>query len=452
MSGHKKTTVTASISEGEYRQLHDQEMRAQFSPAITAEIRTEITNNVQANYQIMENRQVELSQNLSDLNQNLQDFENKTSHLLLNNQQNILDIIKQQYQDINDDYTHLLVNTANYFNEQLDKEKKQREEELEYINRQLSQIFYGENKKMELALLWYRQTSVMYQFIAENYPCDQIIPGEIDNVIQQLDFVKNNIENGLPEASITKAQDLYLTLSSMRIYLEKYLSDLNLLLQAAWLQANQLYQVMTSSPTCKAIDIDGKELDIPIQIDYWSSGKLTKLINHVGQILDTLELDESLPKIDDLKGLIDQELPALQAEFSEMVYKTRLNALHSQIRVNIADIVINALKDQGYSLEYNEYHHHDMRQGYKLKAVNIAGSEVVVSIDPMPEESGKNSLDIKMKDPEPRTEHELRQRSKEITKALGVYGLHVGPVDVIQDKPANLDYQTDHLRQQRRQK
>jgi hypothetical protein len=57
---------------------------------------------------------------------------------------------------------------------------------------------------------------------------------------------------------------------------------------------------------------------------------------------------------------------------------------------------------------------------------NLEGSEVVIQVMPVPGDAGKNELQLHSLDKDQRTEHELRQRSSEISRTLNDYGLVVG--------------------------
>jgi hypothetical protein len=98
--------------------------------------------------------------------------------------------------------------------------------------------------------------------------------------------------------------------------------------------------------------------------------------------------------------------------------------LNSQLRINIADLVIEALQKQGYVLQQAEYAGSDQRMAYSAKVRNLEGNEIVIQVYPS-DLVGKNELHLVSLDRENRTEHELRQRSLEVTRSLGQHGLQV---------------------------
>ncbi len=65
----------------------------------------------------------------------------------------------------------------------------------------------------------------------------------------------------------------------------------------------------------------------------------------------------------------------------------------------------------------------DMRRAYQVRLRNLEGAEVVIRVDPVSVDYGRNELHLLSLDRPLRTEHELWQRAKVIESALQQYGL-----------------------------
>ena len=88
-------------------------------------------------------------------------------------------------------------------------------------------------------------------------------------------------------------------------------------------------------------------------------------------------------------------------------------ALNSQLRVNIADIVIQALESQGFCFAASEYLQNDQRKAFSANVTNLAGDKIIIGVEPNKGEPGSSNLHLISADAEQRTEHELhaaRQR------------------------------------------
>ena len=127
-----------------------------------------------------------------------------------------------------------------------------------------------------------------------------------------------------------------------------------------------------------------------------------------------------------MNQLIQTDFPAFQEELDRLIVDARLAALNSQVRINIADLVVQALEQQGFVLQESKYNNNDQRKAFSARVQNLEGSEVIIQVMPVPGDAGRNELQLHSLDKDQRTEHELRKRSHEITRTLNDYGLVVG--------------------------
>lgn len=128
------------------------------------------------------------------------------------------------------------------------------------------------------------------------------------------------------------------------------------------------------------------------------------------------------------------DLPGYYQALEEIVMDGRVNALNSQLRINIADLVVRALQEQGFALEGSEYKSADQRSTYGARLTNLEGNEVVVQVAPTGQNLGANELHLESLDREERTEHELQQRWYEVSRSLASFGLEVGQY-IREDQP-----------------
>ena len=161
-----------------------------------------------------------------------------------------------------------------------------------------------------------------------------------------------------------------------------------------------------------------------LNVDEWSGGGWTALFDNIQQLLAHFESDECTFETAEMRQMIEKDLPFYSSELENMIRQSRLAALNSQMRINIADLVVQALKEQGFSLEDAGYDNVDMRQGYGARLVNYEGGEVLVQVSPTGAALGENELHLESLDRERKTEHELRQRWTEIHRSLQRKGIN----------------------------
>jgi hypothetical protein len=176
---------------------------------------------------------------------------------------------------------------------------------------------------------------------------------------------------------------------------------------------------------CQAIDLQGQDTGVAVNVDQWADGKVGILEKELGDLIAKIENDQAPLTTAELQTIEKQTAPALQQKLEQAVQEARERILGSQLRINIADLVVQALEEKGFTVQDGTYEGEDMRQGYAAKVTHLDGSEVVVLVSPVEGEPGKNEMRIHSYDAEQLTDHELRQRTLEINQALRERGLEV---------------------------
>jgi len=68
----------------------------------------------------------------------------------------------------------------------------------------------------------------------------------------------------------------------------------------------------------------------------------------------------------ELIGIIETEIPNIKEEFDTLIYETRLAVIFAQMRINIADIAIQALEKQGFALNECGFEENNMLMPYYI--------------------------------------------------------------------------------------
>jgi hypothetical protein len=448
MSGHKRATIT--ISEDEYRRLHDAEMKLRFLPKKQPEP-TVLTNQVQTavfdHLDHFRNRQADFDRVLVSLSDEIQSIERQTSTVLVDQQTRFSEQISAAVGNLSERTQLLLAEQSSRFDIMILEEHQQRQLEMIAYDQSLGRLEANFNRKIELADRWIQAAEELDRFICENYYHEQFAPGAIRRFEMRLRQSIDNLADGVPEAALIQAQQVYSELSELRLVLEQRENEWNTLYQAAWEGIYNLLNSADSCHICPAHDLDGQELPEPVDIDYWSNGELGNAIERIADLGLQLQIDHISTA--DLTDILDQGLPLARQAVEEAIYNARLAVLNSQLRINIADLVVDALQKQGFVLQQAEYARDDQRLAYSAKVRNLEGNEIVIQVNPS-DSIGKNELHLVSLDREQRTEHELRQRSLEVTRSLGQYGLQVENLRAVgteRKRPGALPVQRTRLKQ-----
>jgi hypothetical protein len=435
MSGHKKATVT--LSEDEYRRLHDAEMQFRFMkrklPEMIQVERDENLALIHDNLNRMEERQENYKEIVNQLDDQLRTIEMETADALVEQHNRM----EAAFDELNDDLLikteNVLSEQARIFEEMLIEEHNQRQAQLMEIEGQMLDLSQKEQMKADYVIHWLEQCLVLSNFIKDHYAYKKFSPGTLEKIEQNLYMAQENLEYDSSEAALVIAQTAYVQLSELRLVLERQQSSWQILHQTCLLTARRFLDDIENCQNLPALDLDGNELPENIDIDYWSGRKLSRLAEHGRNIIQQLEKDKRLLDHAALNTLLHETIPGMQQALDKAVFEARWSALNSQIRINIADLVIQALEQQGFTLQNALYNNHDLRKAFTAQVQNYQGNEVVIQVNPIAGDVGKNELQLISLDEEQRTQHELTQRSREIAESLKSFGLNVGSIDTVQE-------------------
>lgn len=428
MSGYKRATV--SISQEEYDRLRQAESKLRSLPDQSQEALERIlrksSQSAEQNLRQIRQRQGAFEQFASGLDQSIRDLETSTSRAILACEQQAATNVQQYAGCLWDHFDEALQAHAHYFETSITANQAANQQEIANINRAMRQQALDQVEKRQLAEKWVDAARGMAAFIEENYAHEQFLPGTIARLESQLAQTEENLAIGLSEASISNAQQLYRAFSDARVDLERLQNEWSVMLQAAQEACRQTLLYVEGSQIVPGVDLDGNLLDYAIDVGYWSQGRINQLLEDLLWIQARLEPSEEWIDTATLEHYLTKDLPAAFQTLEEIVLDARINALNSQLRINIADLVVRALQEQGFQLAAADYESADLRSAYDAHLTNLEGNEVIVQVAPTGSDLGENELHMQSLDREERTEHELHQRWIEVSHSLADYGVAVG--------------------------
>jgi len=313
------------------------------------------------------------------------------------------------------------------------EEHNQRQAQVLELENQMLDYSQREQKKGEYVSHCLEQCLILSGFIKKRYAYKKFSPGSLEKIEQNLYLAQENLAHDSSEAALVIAQTAYTQLSELRLVLERQQSSWQILYQTCLLTAHRFLEEIGNNQNLPALDLDGNELPEHVDIDYWSGRKLSRLAEYARNMLQQLERNQRLLDHTALHKLLHETVPGMQHDLDKILFDARWAALNSQIRINIADLVIQALEQQGFTLQNALYNNHDLRKAFSARVQNYQGNEVVIQVNPVAGDAGKNELQLFSLDEEQRTQHELKQRSKEVADSLNRFGLVVGSIDTVQE-------------------
>lgn len=431
MSGYKRATI--QVEEEEYRRLHEADQRLR---ALEKNVQKQLEREAKQNRSVLfsqvsmfEERQESFRALIGSLSDQVQIIDQHSRAALHEQEASLSQALQESQGMLWAEVNQLIDQQSVYFEQLIQEETYQRERENSELFEVVNGLYDDHQRKQELAATWLETAQEVVDFVRQNYDCQKFAPGLLEHYHSRLWQAADNLENGVPEGTILDSQQMVSELSQHRIELERQERRWWLVFHAVLDWTVWLRELAEDNQTCEALDLDGQPLGIVIDVDYWTAGLLNRVAAYLEQVAYRVENEADLLDEAALRQYLEFELPQAEEALNELVYQARLRALNSQLRINIADLVLQALEEQGFSVSKAGYTGDDMRKDFCASALNRQGAEIVIDVVPTGEEYGMNELHLLSKDAQVRTEHELQQRTREISRTLQRYGLLVGPLD-----------------------
>lgn len=432
MSGYKRTIV--SISRAEYQKMHEAEIRTRLLQKSLDEVMDELDQRTSAfawqELERIQNRQSDLRDSLGQYNQELNRIEwEYGQRMAAQQQENILSLQASQNAVLQATENKLSRQSQDFYN-LLKAEEDYRKQQIGSLQIQIQNQLKNRGQVIEHAANWLQAANLMADFLQNHYTFSPELSDSFILVNQKLNMSANNLAVGATEAALVQAQESYMEYSTIRIRLDQFEQNHLRLRSEVLGELLTLNRILEDSQSIPAIDLDGIELPQQIDVDWWCQGDYTKLRNEVNQCLEAVQ--DPQVDVDDsfLVEMIDHTCPRWQETMEELIVRARYKVLGSQLRINIADVVIQALEEEGFALQGGMYQQSDMRKTFDARVRNLAGNEVVIHVLPSETDLVKNELHIESKDLASVSETELKHRAVEVASALNRHGLEVAPFQV----------------------
>lgn len=434
MSGHKRATV--SISQDEYDRLRDAEGKLRSLPSPSNESIQEVKKQGydlhQSNLDAVEKRQARFQEFISGLEGAIQGIERHTNDRLVEIEYRAAARVQERIGDLEHYFTGLLQEQQEQYEEFVMSLHRQEQAQLAVLAGEVNQIVQAQDQKEEISRSWLGASAGLLDLINENYATGFFSPDKSLDFAHQLELIEMNFQNGFFDAVLVASQQKFIELSQYRLELERQHNEWHFLYQAAWEVISQELILVDSSSYVPALDLDGKELSYLVDVNFWNPGELDAMFSEISQMANRMLDQENLPDISTLRLWLESYLPDCRRRLEQTIAEARVSTINSQLRVNVADLIVQALQQQGFSLASCAYNDYDLRLGYGAMLTNIEGNEVLVQVTPNGTGVGENELHIQSLDAEEKTQHELTRRWQEVSQSLAGYGIEVGQYESLE--------------------
>ena len=437
MSGYKRATVT--ISEQEYQRLHEADMKQRFrAPTRTSSHESRHSPELVSTLEQMERRQRKLEQALSDLDQTQSRSNSEAMREVVQQHalgyQRLEAMLEETQSATSDSLTRL----AQAFAERMHQDREEYRYNLQMFVQRLDAYEQEESTKEELARHWLSQSMTLADFIRSELEHERFMPGRYSRILPNLTFAQDNLAQGLFEASLQTSQQTFLQLSELQYDVEQRLVEWQAEYERAYRAIRETITQLELNANVNALGLEGEVLPDQVDVAYWTHGRYEQLLDNCRQMLQALVQEQRYVPVDDLRRTHTHWLPTIMERFESMIYEARLNALNSQLRMNIAERALQALENQGFLLGEAGYAGNDMRDAFLAHLDNPDGTQVSIQVLP-PANAAQdltNELIIITEQREIKSEQEVRMQWQELRRSLDQDDLRVSQADVRAAPPA----------------
>ncbi|MFZ5903424.1 MAG: hypothetical protein ACOYZ8_07745 [Chloroflexota bacterium] len=448
MSGYKRATVT--ISEEEYRRLHEADVRRRFrDPTNVRAIKSPNRDATLSNaLRQIENRQRQLQEAMNGMDQSLDQIEAATMQAILSQNASYYESLEAIIEETASDTHDSVAALSQQITERMQREREHHLRELRTLARKYDAYAQKEHRKEQAARQWLRQSGMLADLIQQHFAHERFLPGRLRRILQGLEVAQDNLAQGFHEASLQVSQQAFLELSELQLELEQCLLEWQVEYENACSAFKQALANLVANSQVNAMGLQGEELIERVDLDYWTNGKYRQLLEECRQVLELLALEQQWISTAELRRLNTETLPAITRFLESIIYEARFKALNSQLRMNIAERALQALENHGFILAGAGYESEDMRAPFIAQLTNSDGSRVTIQVLPTNDIDREltNDLVVVTEHPSIKTAQEARLQWEALCKTLTRHNFRVGHPDIRSARSTDTTDQTDSLR------
>jgi hypothetical protein len=232
---------------------------------------------------------------------------------------------------------------------------------------------------------------VLHDAIGSSLPHERFTPGKLARLTERLAIAEANVAAGTGETALGQAQELYVSLGELRAEVE--------LKDAEW-RAGHLTAVAAVTALAEQIRYNSMIMvtdeesgaSAELDVDFWSNGELSTIKKDADELTARVNAEADPPTLAELRDISERAVVTLNERLSEVVAAARTRQWASQVRVNLAEMVVDVLESTtGYFWNGDAtFAGDDQREAFYSKLKHVDESEIVIEV--APDEDGKSCV------------------------------------------------------------
>lgn len=372
-------------------------------------------------------RQDELNGKLAALSSRARELEQSTSRRISAATATIMNEARKANEQVRSETRQLVEREGQRLDSAIEQERAERARDIEALQDELAADRAARADLLAAARTTLADARVLLEAIDSTLPHRRFAPGRLDRLARTLANAEANAAAGAGEAALANVQELYLDLDDLHVEVEYK--------DAQWRSAHLTAVTMVTAlieqiSRSERIDVTDEETggSAELDVDFWSDGALAKIKAAAGRLGARVADEADPPSLADLTEMSERTVASLEQSLSEVVAMARARQWASQVRVNVAERVVQVLEDTtGFALEGDPiFAGDDQRAAFYAKLASPDESEIVVEV--APDETGRSCV-IRVLSYEAGTPNEYLRaaRVRTVTEALRAQGLSGSP-------------------------
>ena len=319
-------------------------------------------------------------------------------------------------------------NLRDWARERLDQQRaeyhlisQQQQQQINILKRDIEQINRREDNREQRARDYLADLEMLIKTAEENLPHERYAPGRLDKIKRQLEAARRQLKEDTPSATIAMVQGAHFDLMDLEEEIMRREAEYELTYRTVSDAVGGLLSAVRQNRNIRLED------DAAVQeANHWTQGRYQELEDRITVIHGHIEQNRHRMTVDSLNGYLD-DLENLNSEQEKLIEEAVERIISSQLRAEMGDMVAETLGRQGYRIKNSErgYAEDDQRSSYMVKLVNVAGTEIVTVISP-DDKTYQNTISINTYGDEVYDETATQKRNADIRNALRQGGLHLG--------------------------
>ena len=391
VSGKKRITVDEDAWRAALRradQLRDVQREL---PGMIAAVQRAQQEQATRDRAAMQARQDQLTERLASLSEQARRIEASATRRINAATQTIMNEARAANRELRAETRELLDQQEKQFDAALSAERAERQRETGDLRATLAQDRAARADVLDAARAAAADARVLHDAIGATLPHERFAPGELARLTDRLALAEGSVAAGIGETALGQAQELYLRLGELRAEVE--LKDMEW--RAAHLTALAAVTALAEQISYNSmITVSDEETGASADLDvnFWSAGELTAIRTAADQLAARVDAADDPPDLAELRDIAQRSVPALDERLSAAVATARTRQWASQVRVNMAETVVDVLEETaGYRWDGDAiFAGDDQRAAFYSKLKHPDESEIVVEV--APDEDGRSCV------------------------------------------------------------